>query len=375
MAKLINSMSNLNRNLLWLLGASLVGGAVYFFSDIVTYILIAWVLSMLGRPLMVFFMRRIRFGRFRVGAGSAALLTILSFYLLLFGLLMAFVPTIVSQARHLKDVDYQVVGEKLREPFAYLDYQAHQFGVLKSGESLATKSQELLSQWFKPALLGDFLGSFVSVAGNLFVTFAAVTFILFFFLKENSLFMDILHALVPNDMETKVRHAIQESSEVLTRYFGGLLAQMFSFSLMVTVFLWIMGVPNAMLIGFAGGLFNVIPFVGPLLGFAFGAFITISSHVDAEFALIGMLLLKVGGSFAATQFFDNNFIGPMIFSKSVQAHPLEIFLVTLAAAKIGGVAGMVLGIPVYTVLRVIARVFFSEFKVVQRWTEHLEEDE
>jgi predicted PurR-regulated permease PerM len=57
----------------------------------------------------------------------------------------------------------------------------------------------------------------------------------------------------------------------------------------------------------------------------------------------------------------------------VKAHPLEIFIVTLMAAEVGGVLGMIVGIPVYTVARVIARTFFSQLKVVQRLTDHLEE--
>jgi predicted PurR-regulated permease PerM len=368
-------MSNLNRNLLWILGVALAAGLVYYFSDIVTYLLLAWVLSMLGRPLTVFFQRRLRLGPLRCGPTSAALLTIASFYLILLGILMVFVPTIVSQARNLAGVDYQALGEKLKVPFLHLDIQAHSVGLLAPGESLATKTQELLSQWFRPTLLGDFVGSFVAVAGNVVVTFTAVTFILFFFLKENTLFLDILHALVPNEQETKVHQAVQESSEVLTRYFGGLMVQVSAFSLMVTVLLWLMGVDNALLIGAFGGIFNVIPYVGPILGLIFGCFITISSHLDVDLALLLPMLLKVAAAFMATQFVDNNFLGPMIFSKSVQAHPLEIFIVTLAAAKIGGVIGMVLGIPVYTVLRVIARVFFSRFKVVQRLTEHLDDEE
>jgi predicted PurR-regulated permease PerM len=76
-------------------------------------------------------------------------------------------------------------------------------------------------------------------------------------------------------------------------------------------------------------------------------------------------------AFMVTQFIDNNFTGPMIFSKSVQAHPLEIFIVTLVAAKLGGIVGMIIGIPAYTVLRVIGRTFFSEFKLVQKLTGHL----
>jgi predicted PurR-regulated permease PerM len=368
------TMSAWNRNLLWLLGTALLLAVFYYLSDIVTYILLAWVFSMLGRPLMAFFMRRLRIGRFRMGASGAALLTILVFYAVFLGILLAFVPTIVTQARNLSGVDYQALGEKLRVPFANLDLQLHQLGLLTPGESLATRTQELLSQWFKPALLGDFLGQFVAVAGNIVVTATAVTFILFFFLKDNRLFLDILQTLVPNEQEPKVRHAVQESSEVLTSYFGGLVAQVAAFSLMVTLFLWIMGGSNALLIGAFGGIFNVIPYIGPIMGAVFGMFITISSNLDLEFALLWPLLLKVAAAFVLTQFVDNNFLGPLIMSKSVQAHPLEIFIVTLIAAKIGGVLGMVIGIPVYTVLRVIARVFFSEFKVVQRLTEHLDEE-
>lgn len=368
-------MSALNRNLFWILGAALLLAVAYYFSDIVAYILIAWVFSMLGRPFMVFFQMRIRIGRIRMGPTSAALLTILTFYLLLAGILMIFVPTIVAQARNLAGVDYEALGEKLKVPFYNLDIQLHQIGLLKPGESLATKTQEILSTWFKPTLVGDFLGSFLSTAGNVVVAFASVTFILFFFLKEKNLFIEILRAIVPNETEPKVLHAVQESSEMLTRYFGGLAAQLAVFSLVLSILLWIFGVNNALLIGVFGGMFNIVPYVGPIIGMVFGAFITISSNLDSDLALILPMLLKLAAAFMATQFLDNNFVGPMIFSKSVQAHPLEIFIVTLVAAKLGGVIGMVIGIPVYTVLRVIARTFFSEFKLVKRLTEHLEEEE
>jgi predicted PurR-regulated permease PerM len=244
----------------------------------------------------------------------------------------------------------------------------HQVGLLDTGQSLATKTQEILSVWFKPTLVGDFLGAFLGVAGNVLVTFASVTFILFFFLKEDTLFMDIIHAFTPTEYEQRVHLAINDSSVVLTRYFRGLLIQVAAFAAMATILLWILGIDNALLIGSFGGVFNVIPYVGPILGMIFGVFITISSHLDTDFSLMLPMLTKVAVSFMVVQAIDNNVVGPMIMSKSVQAHPLEIFIVTLAAAKIGGVVGMVIGIPVYTVLRVIAREFFSEFKVVQRLT-------
>jgi predicted PurR-regulated permease PerM len=367
-------MTWISRNFLYLLGTLVLGVAIWYFSDIVTYLLLAWVLSLLGQPLMLFFLKRFRVGRFRVGPTGAALLTMLVFFLIIAGLLLLFVPTIVGQARNLAQIDYVALGEKFRDPFTYIDQQAHQLGLLKANESLATKTQETLINWFKPALVGDFVGSFISVAGNIVVAVSAISFILFFFLKDRKLFADIIHAFVPTQQEPKVLHAMQESSEALTDYFKGLILQIGAFSLMVTVLLLIMGVPNALLIGVFGGLLNVVPYVGPIIGCVLGCFITISSGLHLEFDQLGPMVLKVVAAFAMTQAVDNLFLSTIIFSKSVNAHPLEIFMVTLMAAKIGGVAGMVLGIPVYTVLRVVAKTFFSEFKVVQRLTDHLDDE-
>jgi predicted PurR-regulated permease PerM len=367
-------MNFINRNLLMLVGAVVGISLVYYFSDIVTYVLIAWVLSMMGRPIVVMLQKRVKIGGFRMGSTTASLAAILVFYTIILGVMLIFVPTIVSQARNLANIDYQALGEKLKAPFAQLDGQMHHLGFLDPGESLATKTQEALSNWFKPTLVGDFLGAFLGVAGNVLVTFASVTFILFFFLKENNLFLDIIHAFTPNEYEKRVRMAVQESSTVLTRYFRGLLIQVGAFAAMTTILLLILGIDNALLIGAFGGVFNVIPYVGPILGMIFGLFITISSHLDIDFALMIPMMVKVIATFLVVQTVDNNLVGPIIMSKSVQAHPLEIFVVTLAAAKIGGVVGMVIGIPVYTILRVIAREFFSEVKVVQKLTEHLDDD-
>ena len=368
-------MAAINRTLIWIITALFVGALAYFFSDILMYILLAWVFSMLGRPIMNFFTAKIKFGRWKLGPAGGAILTILFFYVAIAALLLAFVPTIVEQARNLAGVDYQALGDKLREPFSNLDQRLHDYGMLSEGETLATRTQKFLSTVFRPTMLGDLAEAFVSMAGSVVIALASTTFILFFFLKDNTLFTDMLRAIVPNRFEAKVMHAVDDSSNMLSRYFGGLITQMLVFSSVLTILLWLLGVDNALLIGAFGGLFNIVPYVGPIFGGLFGVLITVSSNLELELAQMLPMLLKVIGAFAVTQFIDNNFMGPAIFSKSLKAHPLEIFLVTLIAAKLGGVVGMVLGIPAYTVLRVIARVFFSEFKIVQALTGDKEEEE
>ena len=131
---------------------------------------------------------------------------------------------------------------------------------------------------------------------------------------------------------------------------------------------------NALLIGFFAAVINVIPYLGPLIGAVFAIFITISSNLDLEFYSEMMpLLLKVVAVFGAMQMLDNFILQPYIFSNSVLAHPLEIFIIILIGAKLNGITGMILAIPVYTILRVIARVFLSEYKIVQKLTGGIEE--
>jgi predicted PurR-regulated permease PerM len=150
--------------------------------------------------------------------------------------------------------------------------------------------------------------------------------------------------------------------------------QVTAISIFVSIALSVLGVKNALLIGFFAALINVIPYLGPIIGAAFAVIITISSNLDLDFYTQMLpLLSKVVIVFAAMQMLDNFLLQPWIFSNSVLAHPLEIFIVILMGAQINGIVGMVLAIPVYTVLRVIARSFLSEFKIVQKITGSLNE--
>ena len=94
--------------------------------------------------------------------------------------------------------------------------------------------------------------------------------------------------------------------------------------------------------------------MGPLLGASFAIIITLvqaGPEMESVNSML-VLLLKIGGVFGVVQIIDNVLIQPLIFSKSVKAHPLEIFVIIFAAATLAGVVGMILAIPVYTILRV-----------------------
>lgn len=420
---------------------------LFFFPDIVSYIALAWVVSMIGAPLFRFF-NKFKF----IGKNSAAAMTLMSFVLFLLLIIYIIIPPLLQQARNLASVDYNQAIKNLEEPIndwndwlvrkglleradttvtqaltsddieadvmtkvfridsLYLNadstnhvpeiavvIQLEQPGVDpveieeddEASKSFFDKVRENIYNFLDPSKIPELFGSAIGFFSNLFVAIMSIFFVSFFFLKEQGLFSSIISTILPNKHEAKGIHAIEETSTLLIRYFIGLSIQIIVITAFVTLALKVLGIKNALLIGFFAALMNVIPYLGPILGAAFGVIITVSSYAAStqvpelaetingtirESAFYSQLLptiLKVLVVFGVMQVLDNFIFQPFIFGKSVKAHPLEIFIVVLMGASMGGILGMVLAIPVYTILRVIAKVFMSEFKIVQQITKNL----
>jgi predicted PurR-regulated permease PerM len=132
------------------------------------------------------------------------------------------------------------------------------------------------------------------------------------------------------------------------------------------------GTSHVLIIALFAALINVIPYIGPLIGFVFGITVGVVTHLDLNFysellPMLGYMTIVFG----VVQLLDNFVVQPMIFSNSVKAHPLEIFLVILAAGMVAGIFGMVVAIPTYTIIRVVAKEFFSQHRFVKKLTENI----
>lgn len=356
-----------------ILSMLLIGSIVYFLSDIFAYIIIAWVISMVGQPLMDLLMK-IKIGKkIKMGRTGAAFLTLLSFIIGLSLLVFIFVPLIVEQANNLANVEYNQIYETLQVPINGINEKLVEWGLVQTDELSSDNFVKRLSEWFQPSFISDFIGRLVSIAGSLFIGIFSVLFIGFFFLREKNLFTNFILALVPDEYEKDTIEVIDDISKMLRKYFGGILLQITIITIIITIALSLLGIENALLIGFFAGVINVIPYVGPLIGAIFGIFITISSNVNVEFyAELLPMLIKVVITFGCMQLTDNFILQPFIYSNSVKAHPLEIFIIILIAAKLGGILGMIIAIPAYTVIRVVAKEFLNQFKIVQKLTNSLE---
>jgi predicted PurR-regulated permease PerM len=148
--------------------------------------------------------------------------------------------------------------------------------------------------------------------------------------------------------------------------------------ILITIGMTIVGIEfqQALVMGLIVGTLNIIPYVGPWLGFFIIMIMGIATHINLDFSTVVVpLVMYMALVVAVTQMIDNIVFQPVIFSNSVRAHPLEIFIVVLAAGFAAGIPGMLLGIPTYTVLRVFAREFFYGFKAIQKITSSLSDED
>lgn len=344
---------------------------IWYFADILVYVLIAGVLSFVGQPLVRIY-DKIHFRKYKIPHSISAVLSLITMLIAIVLFFLIFVPIITRQAEVFSEIDFEYVGEQIIAPLTNAELKLHEYGLLSEEQSLEeilyTEVDTFVQMISVEAIFSNVLG----LAGSIFIGLFSIIFLTFFFLRDEHLFFNGIMLFVPTRFESQGATILSKTRHLLSRYFVGLVLEVVSMMTLITVFLMILGVKNAFLIGFLGGLMNIIPYLGPIIGASMGVIIGTSTALG-----MGMYdeLLKIAlfivASFAGANLIDNFILQPLIYSKSVKAHPIEIFLVILMAASIAGIPGMILAIPAYTVLRIVAQQFFSQIKLVRKLTEDI----
>ena len=356
----------------YLLLIIIAGFLIWRFSFMIGWTLIALIISFIGHPLVRFF-DRIHIKKWSIPHSLSSALSLIVIILVFFGLLAIFVPLILQEAETISRIDVKLLAKNLQSPLLWLDEGLHALGVIPSGQTLqdfiVIKAKTLVNIGSVTAVVN----SFFNAAGTIFVGLFSVLFISFFFLKDENMFENTLLLFVPVKHHHATRKVITDSKNLLMRYFIGVILEVLGVMSIISLGLWILGVDNALLIGFFGGMMNIIPYLGPIIGAAIAITLGVTGTLAAAaYNDLLSVLAKLGGVLFVANFIDNNILVPMIYSKSVKAHPLEIFFVIIMGGSLAGLVGMLLAIPVYTVLRVIAKEFFQQFRVVQKLTEKID---
>ncbi len=330
---------------------------------LVIYLGIAAVVSLIGRPINLFLIKRLRF--------NSMLATTVTIGILMgsiAGIFSLFFPLLTQQGQNLSLLDVNSleanIGALMNQISSYFNLD-NTFWEQQIGAENIFENINL-------GLIPDFLNTLLDVLGGFTMGLFSVLFISFFFLKDSGLLERMITTLVKDRLEKRVDKSIEKIKNLLSRYFLGLLLQISILLVIYTTVLLIFGIKNAFVIAFLCALLNLIPYIGPLIGGVLMILLTMSSNIEADFSSVILpktIYVMVG--FVIGQFIDNFFSQPFIFSNSVKSHPLEIFIVTLAAGVLLGPIGMIVAIPFYTSIKVILKEFLSENKIVKSLTKDL----
>ena len=359
--------------------AAAVIALCWYFKNVLVYIIIAFVVSLIGRPVMQM-LRKIKIKKKTAPSWLLAILTIVLVIVLLILLVTQIIPLVSNIIRDVSAMNAQEYFGT--NPIDMLnDGMIATFPNLGQDFDIATVVLTKMREVVNFNNVSGIVGSVASVVSNVFVGLFSVVFISFFFLKDDTLFERIICALVPDRYEQTTAKTLTDIKQLLSRYFAGLLIEMLGIAVVDFLGLWLIArlpVSYALGIAFIAGVLNVIPYVGPFIGEALGVVIGIvlkfgtGAGLDVNIWVFALIILAI--MFAA-QLIDNLIYQPVIYSTSIKAHPLEIFIVLLMAGHIGGAIGMLVAIPAYTVIRVIAIRFFYRFKAIKRLIPDLSEED
>ena len=365
------SVDKLARYIMLAAGLLIAAGLCWFFSNIIVYILLAAVFSLLARPVMSFLEKLKIKGRGLPSWANA----VISIILIISCIMLVIVNIIPVVAHVFKDISLVDVENMFRQISLeeINDVIISVFPAVGSDFRIEMALWDKLKDLVDVSAFSSLIGSVANFVVNFGVAVFAVVFISFFFIRDSKLFSIIISALVPDRLEKTANEAIADIENLLSRYFVGLVAEMTGVALINFFGLWLvarLGVNAAIGIAFMTGILNIIPYVGPLMGGVLGTVMGLvlklfgpAASSDVNILAFGLILVAI---FFATQLVDNFLFQPLIYSSSIKASPLEIFIVLLAAGHVGGMIGMLVAIPGYTVIRVIAGTFFRKHKLIRR---------
>ena len=355
--------NSLLKSIFYLISLILIGYIIYELKIILGYVIIASILTLLARPVVKLLTSKLKFG------STLASIVAISFILIVIsGVISLLIPLVLEQGKNLSLLNVNAFQDKINTLYIEFNGYLNKFNIdlnqsLVDIEGLTKNSVEAITV---------LLNSLGSILGSITLGIISVIFITFFLLKDGEYFEKLFTQLFPTKMKKRIEKSLIEIKVLLSRYFLGLLFQITILFTMYTIILLIFGVKDAVVIAFLCALLNLIPYIGPLIGIILMSFLTMTSYLGQDFSSVIIpktIYVIIGYVFA--QLIDNFLSQPYIFSNSIKSHPLEIFLVILSGGILFGIVGMILAIPLYTVIKVFLKVFFSNNALVKKLTKNI----
>ncbi|WP_422123317.1 AI-2E family transporter [Planococcus sp. X10-3] len=330
-----------------------------FMQTVVLPVTLAMILYYLLRPVLRLLERfRIKriWGILIIFLGVIGLITLVTFLILPFlreqlQMLIAEFPEYFNQL--LMDVD-----AFLRSSFLGGYYTGSNFDIDQLMETLPENVAGILQDTVASIISG--VTGFLSTITSFVLSIVIVPFILFYLLKDGEKLPEYILKLLPPRLRHDTREVFGEADKQLSAYIQGQLIVAFLIGVMVYIGFLIIGMEYALLLGVLAMFTSVVPYIGPA--------IAITPAVIIALVTSPFMLVKLAIVWTVVQVVEGNVISPQVMGKTLYIHPVTIIFVLLTAGSLFGVAGVILGIPVYAILRVLVSHTFKLFK--RRYNKH-----
>ena len=351
------------RAVAYIIGVVLLLLFIYKIQSVILYIIIAAIISLIGLPIVSFFKTKLKFNN--TLAVIVAMTTIIGLLSSLIGLL---IPLVVEQGQNLSLLNIKELESSVESLYQKVIHYLSDKDI-DVDKSLTTSN---LFSKIDYSIIPNFLNAIIGGFGSFSIALFSIIFISFFLLIDSKLLEQGILTFVTDRNEDGTKRSLNEIKNLLSRYFVGLVLQISILFIIYTAILLTFGVNNAVVIAFLCALLNLIPFIGPMIGLVLMVFLTMTSFIGSDFQTVILpktIFVMIG--FLIGQLIDNFFSQPIIFSKSVKSHPLEIFLVISIAGVLFGIVGLIVAIPLYTSIKVILKEFLSNNDIVKKLTKNL----
>lgn len=311
---------------------------LYLIRDILAILLFAVVIASAIDPLAVWLEKR----------GLSRVLTVLMVYIFLFtivgSVIYLLIPPLLSEVRELA-VSLPHYLEKVNVYFGIAQPAEN------AGQTLAGTLKDFLLKL--EGNLGDIAANTFRTAINIFggVTSIVLVVVISFYLSMRDKGIDdFLRAIIPAEHEDYVMEIWERSKRKIGRWVQGQLLLGFIVGVAVYVGLALLGVKYALILGIVAGIAELVPIVGVMISGTIA--IVLSAAQDPFLGVMALLL------FVIIQQFENHVIVPLVMRRIMGLNPVIVVLSLVIGLQLGGILGMLLGIPAAAV----AVEFWSDFE-------------
>ncbi|RUT36582.1 AI-2E family transporter [Paenibacillus zeisoli] len=229
------------------------------------------------------------------------------------------------------------------------------FSMIDAGNSqISTKITEYINGAVE--MVTGYMTHFINFISDFIVIIGTVPIILYYMLKEDNRISPTVVRVMPKRFARDGAQVVSDIDAALSGFISGRIISALILAVMSFIGFWIVGLPYPLLLAIIGALFNFIPYVGAFLG-AIPCLI-VAYTVSPSMALWVLIIIIIA------QQVEGNLIAPYIYGKTINIHPLTTVILLLIGGEYAGILGMILVIPVYMIIKIIAvriyKLFLSE---------------